>query len=376
MQTCTNPVKKESYSGTFTINGKSLTRFELQDLCKANLSSNSTEEWERKIYQFIQSWLNDDCHISINTSGTTSAPKEMRFSKAQMELSVRMTGQYFGLKKGDRILLCLPADYIAGKMVIVRALVLELDLIIVKPSSNPFESLTSTELEFAAMVPFQVEHVLKANCNSLNSIKTLIIGGSAVNERLIKRLCTVNSNIFITYGMTETLGHIAVKRIRDHNENTGFEPLPGVYLDCDSDGCLIISVSYLGIDKSTTNDIVVFNTANNFDLLGRKDNVINSGGVKIFSEMIENDIEGELDGRRFFVFGVPDELLGERVELIIEGTPFEDRKLSQLRGYFRSHLARYSIPKKIHFTPKFELTDSEKIRRKETIGEYLNASAH
>jgi o-succinylbenzoate---CoA ligase len=361
---------------SFTLNGKILNTLELQALCKTIISCSITEEWERKVYAFILNWLDQDSQISIQTSGSTGAPKLMQFRKSQLEQSARMTGLYFSLNKGDRILLCLSADYIAGKMVIVRALVLGLDLIIVKPSANLCETLKDCTFEFAAMVPLQVEQIMNTDRNVLGAIKTLIIGGSTVNASLMKRLCLVNSKIYITYGMAETLSHIAVKRIGENSDKTGFEALPGVELECDANSCLVISSSCLGIDRLTSNDIVSFDAAHNFSLVGRIDNVINSGGVKLFPETIENIIAPALEDANFFVFGAPDVLLGERVELLIEGSPFTERSLVLLKLYCKNNLAKYSVPQHIHFTPRFEMTDSGKIRRKDTLSKFLAAFQH
>ncbi len=282
-----------------------------------------------------------------------------------------MTGDFFRLRQGNSILLCLPADYIAGKMIIVRAFVLNLNLVIVKPSANPAKWVTAKYLDFAAMVPYQVQSILQTNPDFLETINTLIIGGSSIDKQLVAKLKEVSSKVFISYGMTETLGHIAVKRVSDQFDDTGYQALPGVVLTADSRGCLNISVEHLEIENLVTNDLVSFVSFNQFHFLGRIDNVINSGGIKIIPEEVEGCLETRMNGRRFMLAGFPDARLGERVDLFIEGSVFHENKMKQLRTYCERQFNRYSRPKEIHFIPQFKLTPSGKIKRKATLRVFL-----
>ncbi|MGR9053505.1 MAG: AMP-binding protein [Gammaproteobacteria bacterium] len=348
----------------FTLNGEGYTSVELRALCAIKRFHPETPAWEKTIYAFIEDWLAPGNSVDVETSGSTGPPKLLTFDKSQMIAAARMTGRYFGLKQGDSILLCLPADYIAGKMVIVRALVLALDLIIVRPSRDPLESLPGRDLDFAAMVPLQVEAVLNREDGALGRIKTLIIGGAVVGDSLMQRLSCIDTKLFVTYGMTETLGHIALRRI---GVDTSFEAMPGVDIARDSQGRLVATVAYLGINNLTSHDLIEMTGPNRFALLGRSDNVINSGGIKIHPEQVEQSIDGALAGRRFMVFGAPDHALGSRVELAIEGEPFDPVALAQLKNYLAINLPRYAVPKNIHFVAGFETTVSGKIVRKSSL---------
>jgi O-succinylbenzoic acid--CoA ligase len=221
----------------------------------------------------------------------------------------------------------------------------------VEPASNPLKENTKI-YDFVAMVPLQVENSI----DQLINIKKLIIGGAKINENLKKQLLVLPNLIFETYGMTETITHIAAKKI---DENY-FSVLPNVTISIDSRNCLLIEVPRISDSKISTNDVVKIINDFEFELLGRIDNVINSAGVKLFPELIEMKLANKIK-TRFFVIGIPDNQYGEQLALVIEGNPFP------FDTTFFNELLPFEKPKVIYFVPNFIETESGKIKRKATF---------
>ncbi len=312
------------------------------------------EDWQIDILAFIYDYLNND-KINVSTSGSTGKPKNIFIKKVFMKNSAQMTGDYFNLKKGDSAFLCLPIQYIAGKMMIVRAIELGLILYCVKPDSSPLENLNK-EIDFGAMVPLQIENSI----NKLNLIKNIIIGGAPISLRLEKLLQTIKSNCYATYGMTETVTHIAIKPLNHQIKSKYFTTLSNITIKKDNRGCLVIDCPKLSSKEVITNDIVNSISNNQFEFIGRFDNVINSGGVKLHPERIEKKLS-EIISDRFIITSIPDERLGQKLILIIEST-----KISQ-KIYFNKILDKLEIPKHVFFTETFIETKTGKINRNETI---------
>lgn len=310
------------------------------------------EEFEQSIFKFLLNWLDDKNYIEVQTSGTTGKPKVIKIEKQFVIASALATGDYLDLKPGDSSLLCLSADYIAGKLMIVRALILGLELDAVEPSSNPLKSIYR-KYDFVAMVPMQVENS-KAQ---LNQIKKLIIGGSEVNSKLKEKLQNSSSAIFETYGMTETVSHIAMKRI----ENNYFEALPNVDFSTDTRNCLVINASKVTASRIITNDLVELISDKKFIWKGRFDNVINSGGVKLFPEEIESKLQERIP-KRFFIGSQEDKKLGQKVILVIES----DIDLNLSANIFEN-LSKYETPKNVYYIDEFTETSTNKINRKATL---------
>jgi len=307
----------------------------------------------REINQFITGWLNPADTMELKTSGSTGKPKKITVQKEWMENSAKLTGEIFGLKEGDTALLCLPMKYIPGKMMVVRSFVLNLDLKVREPSSNPLEEIESA-IDFAAMVPFQLENSL----DQLDKVKTLIIGGGQVNRNLINKLQSATTQVYETYGMTETLTHVAIKPLNGSKQTTWFIAIGEVRFTIDERNCLVIHAPLVNPDPLVTNDIVELKDSTSFRWLGRIDNVINSGGVKILPETVETKLSAAITNRRFFIAGLPDESLGEKVALVVEG---------EKTNIDFSELEKVERPKETIFLPEFLETDSGKIRRKDTI---------
>ncbi|MGQ3089173.1 AMP-binding protein, partial [Flavobacterium sp.] len=288
----------------FKLNGFHLSE---DDLCRIAYSFiKEGEAYERAVGDFVLDWFDQNSFIEMQTSGTTGAPKRIRVDKQAMVNSAIATGEFFGLRSGIKVLHCLPTQYVAGKMMLVRAFILGWDMDLVAPGSNPLER-NETEYDFAAMVPLQAEHSL----GKLHMVKKLILGGAKVSQALSEKLSALSTEIYETYGMTETITHIAAKRVGEE----AFTVLPNVNISKDERNCLVIDPYKICDEPVVTNDVVDIVDESHFIWLGRHDNVINSGGVKLFPEQIEEKLSGKID-RRFYVKGIADEVLGEKLVLV------------------------------------------------------------
>lgn len=331
----------------FKLNGKSFSYLEL--LSEALYLKENGQLFEKNIGKFLLEWLNNESFVFVQTSGSTGKPKQIVLLKNAMVASAKATGLFFNLQPKNTALLCLSADYIAGKMMLVRAITLGLHLDVVEPNNNPLEN---KKYDFVAMVPMQVANSL----NQLHLVETLLIGGTKVSYQLAENILKTNCQAFESYGMTETISHIAIKQIGAKL----FTVLPNVNISVDERNCLIIEALELSPDKIITNDIVEILNETQFILKGRIDNVINSGGVKIFPEEVEEKLAKYISVP-FFIASKSDEKFGEKVILVIEGNSFE------INNTIFSELSKYQIPKEIVFIDKFVETETNKINRKKTL---------
>ena len=274
-----------------------------------------------------------------------------------------MTADFFDLKPGDTALHCLPSQFIAGKMMLVRAMVLGLEIDVVEPIVQPIFDLKKS-YDFCAMIPLQLEH----NLNSISKIKTIIIGGSKVSDILLHKIKNLKPKFYETYGMTETATHIAVKSLNSRNlkDKSYFKALPNVSFRYDDRKCLVINAPSLSKKPIITNDIVDLKSNISFKLKGRFDNIVNSGGVKLVPEYIEDKLQPIIK-ERFIIAGEPNVSLGEKLVLIIENpSKSNDDILKAIKSL--KTLKKFEIPKKIYTIDKFIETKTGKLKRKETIG--------
>ncbi|MDM8527155.1 AMP-binding protein [Anaerolineales bacterium HSG24] len=333
---------------------------------------------EIKTFQFYQQWLSEQDEFILHTSGSTGKPKPIRLHRAQMQASARMTGQALGLQAGDRALVCLSTDYIAGLMMLVRAFELSLDLLVLPPSSTPLANLPDgVTLEFTALVPMQLQKTLTNTPDKLpilNRMKAILIGGAPVSLMLAQQLQAIQSPIYHTYGMTETVSHIALRRLNGPQASDLFIPLPGVTTSLDARGCLTITSVLTNHQPLVTNDLVELHADGAFRWLGRSDYVINSGGVKVQAETVERAIatllltyrHGQLAHRRFFVAPLPHAELGQMVVVIMEGAPLSETVEADLRYALleQNMLPKYELPRRFVYLPQFEETSTGKIDRR------------
>lgn len=343
-----------------TLNDKKQTKSELLKLSNQTYKTS----WQQSFWNFIKTWLDKSDYIEVKTSGSTGTPKIIRLDKKRMITSAKATGDFFDLKPNDKALLCLPCDYIAGKMMVVRAMVLGLNLYSIEPTGNPLENIKNEDFQFGAMIPLQVLNSLKNHRNRFEQIEKMIIGGGVVDSSLLNKLQTVKNQCFATYGMTETITHIAIKTLNGNQKSVVYQALKNIEFFQDKRNCLVINAPYLSENQIITNDIVKLYSKSSFEWLGRFDNVINTGGIKVNPEQIEQKIERFIESV-FFIASANDEKLGSKVILIIESQMKMDIDL--LKEQFKTVLSKFEMPKQIYVLPQFERTETGKIQRKRTI---------
>ncbi len=340
----------EFVNSHFKLNGFHLDR---EDLCRVAYSFiKEGEDFEKPVGDFILDWFDSKSYIEMQTSGTTGTPKIIRVDKQAMVESALATGDFFNLHAGNRALQCLPVKYVAGKMMLIRAIILGLDLDYVAPTSHPMEGLED-HYDFVAMVPMQAQNSLK----ELHNVKKLIVGGAKISAALEQDLLKLPTEVYETYGMTETITHIAAKRVGEK----AFTVLPHVFISYDDRNCLVIHAPKIIKEEAIiTNDLVELINENQFLFLGRLDNVINSGGIKLMPEQIEQKLSTGIK-ERFFITSKEDKELGEKVILVIEGPSYDlDKSIFDT-------LDKYQKPKEIIFVSKFKETENGKVLRKESL---------
>lgn len=331
-------------------------------------SAEVQSEFESTTFSFIRSWLTGEQHVTLKTSGSTGTPKDITLTRQQLLDSATRTINKLGLTDKNTALVCLDTKYIAGKMMLVRALEASMNILATEPSSDPLKDLP-LQPDFGAFVPLQLDEIFqsKTSLAKLNSFESIIVGGAAVAPSLLEKVKTLSCNAYATYGMTETVSHIALQKLNGTDAQTAFEVLPGLTITTDERDCLIITLPEFS-EPVITNDVVQLIDSRHFKILGRHDHVINSGGIKLIPESIEKKIESLLS-QPFFVTGIPDERLGTRLVLIIEGSgpPDLTRKL-------KNTLPAYEVPKEIFHTDKFIRTETHKINRAKSLEKALKSN--
>jgi len=336
--------------------------FLLEKLC-------TDTEFEKKIKNFLEEWFSDKNIISVQTSGSTGTPKEIFLEKKRMLCSAQMTCDFLEIKEHSKALLCLPVEYISGKMMIVRAIFRKMKLYIAEPSISPLIGIKTPEcgFDFCAMTPLQVENSL----SELFKINKIIIGGALVSENLKERIKTNlytkstegnKTSVYETYGMSETISHIAMKQIFPLKDDY-FTCLDSVRISTDDHNCLKISAPNINSNILQTNDIVDILNSRQFTFLGRADNVINSGGAKIFPEQLENFVKKYIPKELVFL-GIKDDVLGQKLILVIEGKNDENIKKIILNLKFEKSFHK---PKEIIFISEIPRTPSGKVSRIEIL---------
>ena len=315
---------------------------------------------------FLAEWHNESAYVHVQTSGSTGAPKPMLVEKQRMLNSARITCDFLGLREGDTALLCMSLDYIAGKMMVVRSIERGLKLITVPPSGHPLSPLSTlhSPLDFAAMVPMQVYNSLQVpeECERLKQIRHLIIGGGAIDDSLAAALKTFPNHVWSTYGMTETLSHIALRRLNGPDASEWYTPFPSVKVSLNEEGCLVIDAPEVCPERLVTNDIADLSLgpgpSDRFRILGRKDNVICSGGIKIQIETVERQLRPHLQAP-FLITKRPDAKFGEAVVLLTEGT------VDEARAVCERILPKYHHPRVYLHVDQIPLTETGKPARQQ-----------
>jgi len=327
----------------------------------SKIGKTAKEPWEKEIVMFLSDWFSEKDEFEIKTSGTTGPVKTEIYSRSSLIASANITIATFSLTPGDTLLMCLPTKFVAGKMMLVRAIAGKMKLLALKPKSNPIENLDKV-IDFAAFTPHQMQHIIQESSEMLNLIKKVIIGGSPVNDSLKKQLLLLNPVFYETYGMSETLTHIAIRPLHDSGELELFTVLKGFKIKVDKESRLVIDAKHLHNCPIVTADMVEIMEQNKFKWLGRADDVINSGGVKLFPALIEKKLS-RIINRNFIITKQNDSDLGEVVVLIIEGDPISNDSLELLKTAFIKSLDKYEIPRKINYTVEFPRNNNGKIIR-------------
>ena len=352
---------KNSFHNAFKLQGESFnSNQELIDFSR-QISSEA--------HLFLIEWFNNECFVEVKTSGSTGNPKVIKLQKKHMINSAIATGKYFDLQENTTALLCMSPSYIAGKMMLVRALTLGWQLDVVEAISNPLKG-NEKQYDFSAMVPLQLYNSL----SHIHKVKKLIVGGGVVSNELLSKIHDIDTEVFASYGMTETITHIAVKRLNNlenviasETKKSHYNVLPNIKISKDYRGCLVIDAPKVSEDKIITNDLIELISSTEFEWLGRFDTIINSGGIKLIPEQVEGKL-AEIISKRFFVAGILDELLGERLILVLENSEnnvSKDEILNKIKNL--KALSRFEIPKEIYFVEQFIETETKKVNRFKTL---------
>ncbi len=328
-------------------------------------------DFEKSFLESLQRWKSSDDSFSFFTSGSTGLPKSISFSRNQLKASAHLSIGALRLKPQQTSLICLDTRFIAGKMMVIRSLENSMNIIVVEPSADPLKEISMDEqIDFAAFVPYQLQAILESTLSTakLNKIKCVIIGGAPIDERTRLKLQALKGNVYATYGMTETITHIALQKLNGVHKQDCFKALKSVSLSVDDRQCLVIEAPHLP-EKVITNDVIELIDKDTFRWIGRFDNVINSGGVKVIPENVEAAmllVFKNLDiNNRYFLAGVKDAKLGTKLVLVMEGAtqPTETAIIDELK----KSLSKYEVPKAIFFVPNFVETQTQKINRTETL---------
>jgi O-succinylbenzoic acid--CoA ligase len=338
--------------------------------------------YNQLVINFCIAWQSSKQEFIVHTSGSTGVPKPITLTRQQMKNSVLATAEALNLKQNERFLICLNTEYIAGKMMLVRGMELNVEMIIVPPKRNPLEDFDEKMwFDFAAFVPMQLQTILEESPEKiaiLRQMKVIIIGGAPVSYSLLKKIRATKAldrvPIYSTYGMSETVTHIAIKRLNGKGKkeiSDTYKTLPNVKIRTDERGCLVISAPHTLGKEIITNDLVTIKSESEFEWLGRADFVINTGGVKVFPEKIESFIERAFYElalqRRFFISSMIDETLGEKVVLMIEGLPFSKKFENDLLANLKANLPAYHTPKHFFYLSEFIMTQTDKVDRKKCM---------
>lgn len=326
--------------------------------------------FEKEVLSFILEWRSGKETFKIKSSGSTGKPKELALHRNQMIASAESTLEYLNIRSGRRALLCLDPRYIAGKMVIVRSLTGDLDLYAYNPTANPLtEHEFDYSIDLSSFVPYQIVEIIKNSHSYSNfkKIKNVIIGGAEISQELEVKLRSLGNNIYHSFGMTETVSHIALKRLSGIGQSQYFKVLPGIDIGTDHRGCLTVKGKISKGESIITNDLVEIKSNNVFKWKGRIDQVINTGGIKININTLEIKIREILESKNFqndfFIDHIPDEKLGQKIVLILESKNSEI-DLNQIMEIIKMHITKFEMPKNFYVIKQFALTDSGKINRR------------
>lgn len=369
----------------FTLNGRPYSSSQLLNFSDATEQAALTPYEVHTLY-FCKRWLSGQSNFFLNTSGSTGRPKTVMLTRTQLVASAGLTQRALGLRSGDRTLVCLSTDYIAGMMMLVRGFELGLSLTVMTPTRNPLAAFADdVSFEFTAFTPLQLQEVIThtpSKVTLVNRMRAILLGGAPVSADLLQKIKTLAAPVYHTYGMTETASHIALKplngpRANDPQASDYYRPLEGVEIGLSCKGCLTVKSSVTRHRTLITNDLVDLKANGLFRWLGRIDNVINSGGIKVQAEKVEQALEtlfqdypgNILIKRRFFVGPVEHSTFGQMVVAVMEGPPVPVTIQDDIRTRLLQSklLEKYEIPRYFYFRSHLLETPTGKIDRQANL---------
>lgn len=312
-----------------------------------------------QIVSFLKEWNSSNEYVEVQTSGSTGKPKTIKLKKEHMRISAGKTNAYFGLSAASKALLCLSLNTIAGKMMLVRAICGNYSIVISPPSNRPLQNITE-KIDFVALVPLQLKNSLDQDVKKLSSIDHILVGGGVLSSEVKKLISLNNLLVHHSFGMTETISHVAFQKI-GINQSETYKAIPGVHF-AQQDDQLCIHYPEIELTGLLTNDIVTLIDDQNFIWHGRKDFIVNSGGIKFQVEELEKKY-AEIIDVPFFIFGEEDPVLGEKIVLCVES----DKPIQLNKDKMKDFLPAYGTAKKVYYFPTFKYTVSGKINRIETL---------
>lgn len=314
------------------------------------------EKIKKQVASFVEKWSDDSSFFETNTSGSTGIPKTIKINKKNAIESAKSTIRFLKITPSDTALLCLNSETIGGKMMIVRSIVNQMNLYIAPPSSNPIQEI-EIDIDFIALAPIQLTTILNESADKLMKIRNIIVGGGIISEHTLEGLKAKKITVYQTFGMTETISHIAMRKVGFEQEEYYTTLLPATVSEKKNQLC--IHAPHLGIEELITNDTVEIINKQQFKWLGRVDFTINSGGIKIQIEELERELQNQINNK-FFIYKKDDVKLGEKVVLVIEGKEIEKYTKKDFYSFLKN---KYHIPKEVAFIKKITLTESDKINR-------------
>lgn len=315
---------------------------------------------------FYYDWKSDTPFIGAHTSGSTGTPKCIRLTKAMMRRSAQRTIASFGLNSHSYLYSCISPEFIGGKMMMVRALECGCEFGYETPSNTPHLD-GARHATLVSVVPSQMRFIT-AHPEIASRADSYLVGGSALPCSLADEISDAGLDAWESYGMTETSSHIAVRKIS--SDSKPFIPLPGICIRTDHRGCLVIDMGVDGV--IATNDVVIIDDAGGFTVVGRHDNAIITGGLKVHPEKVEREIGPIMGGRNYCLVGLPDPIWGEAVVLVIEGkeAPGDEHLLRKIYECQPCHC----VPKKIRYVSSLPRLSNGKLDRREVVARIKNMS--
>jgi O-succinylbenzoic acid--CoA ligase len=346
-----------------------LLQFHNHNLVAKPLHYSLSIDLVEQIKLFCQQWLNGCQGFDAYTSGTTGNPKKIFISRTQALASVSLTKHALKLKREYTSLLCLDINTIAGKMMLVRSMVIGMDLLVVPLSSSPLNVLdVNTNFDFIALSPMQLENSINdaSSRSKIEQAQLVLVGGAAIHQKMMNQIQDVQTAIYHSYGMTETVSHVALKLLNTKARMDFYKALDGVHINVDCRSCLTINAAVTNYETIITNDLVKLHNSREFEVIGRADFVVNSGGVKISPEEIEHILSPYIQ-YPFFVCGIAHESLGQELVLVIEWAHKYSFSEPNLLAQCKLICPKYKNPKKIIFASSFVYSASNKLNRLASI---------